>query len=105
MHFFIGVVHDDLKVFLEANIPTGKKKSKVALGISDSKIGGGIQEDCNIQVEFGPTVTEILRGVRYHFHKMIQGIFPIIHFLSVKLVFQYLDCSSVNSGLHLAMLT
>jgi len=69
-----GMVHEDLKVFLEANIPTGKKKSKVALGISDAKIGGGIQEACNIQCEYGQTVLEILRGVRLHFHKMIQGL-------------------------------
>jgi len=69
-----GMVHDDLKVFLESNIPTGKKKSKVALGISDAKIGGVIQETCDIQCEFGPTVSEILRGVRLHFHKMIQGL-------------------------------
>lgn len=67
------MVHEDLKVFLEANIPTGKKKSKVALGISDAKIGGVIQEACNIQCEYGQTVLEILRGVRLHFHKMIQG--------------------------------
>ena len=67
------MVHDDLKAFLEANIPTGKKKSKVALGISDAKIGGVIQEACNIQCEYGQTVSEILRGVRLHFHKMIQG--------------------------------
>jgi len=69
-----GMVHEDLKAFLEANIPTGKKKSKVALGISDAKIGGVIQEACNIQCEYGQTVSEILRGVRLHFHKMIQGL-------------------------------
>ena len=68
------MVHEDLKVFLEANIPTGKKKSKVALGISDAKIGGGIQEACNIQCEYGQTVLEILRGIRLHFHKMITGM-------------------------------
>lgn len=69
-----GVVHDDLKVFLESNVPTGKKKSKVALGISDPKIGAGIQESCNIQCESGPTVLEVLRGIRFHFHKLIQGL-------------------------------
>lgn len=70
---FVGIVHDDLKVFLEGNIPTGKKKSKVALGISDAKLGGAIQEACNIFCEYGQTVSEVLRGVRYHFHKLIQG--------------------------------
>ena len=41
--FTLGVAHDDLKAFLENNIPTGKKRSKVALGVGDSKIGGSIQ--------------------------------------------------------------
>lgn len=54
-----GVVHDDLKVFLESNIPTGKKKTKVLLGISDPKIGSNIQESCNIQCESGAAVLEI----------------------------------------------
>ena len=70
---FIGVAHEDLKTFLENNLPTGKKKSKVALGISDAKLGASIQESCNIFCEYGPAVSEILRGVRYHFHKLIQG--------------------------------
>ena len=71
--FNTGVVHEDLKNFLESNIPTGKKKSKVALGISDAKLGAGIQESCNINCEYGSTVAEILRGIRFHFHKLIQG--------------------------------
>jgi len=69
-----GVVHEDLKVFLESNLPVGKKKSKVALGVSDAKLGAGIQESCNICCESGGVVLEVLRGVRCHFHKMIQGL-------------------------------
>merc|ERR1712168_612549 len=69
-----GVVHDDLKVFLESNVPVGKKKSKVQLGISDAKIGSSIQEDCNIQCESGAAVLEICRGIRFHFHKLIMGL-------------------------------
>jgi len=69
-----GVVHDDLKVFLESNVPVGKKKSKVQLGISDPKIGSSIQEGCNIQCESGPAVLEICRGIRFHFHKLITGL-------------------------------
>jgi nucleolar protein 56 len=69
-----GVVHDDLKVFLESNVPVGKKKSKIALGISDAKIGAAILESCNICCEYDPTVTEINRGIRFHFHKLIQGL-------------------------------
>lgn len=69
-----GVVHDDLKVFLESNVPTGKKKSKVSLGISDAKIGAAIQESCGICCEYDPTVLEVIRGIRCHFHKLIQGL-------------------------------
>lgn len=69
----LGVAHDDLKAFLENNIPTGKKKSKVVLGVADSKIGGSIQERVNIQCETGDAVPEIIRGIRMHFHKMIEG--------------------------------
>lgn len=68
-----GVAHDDLKAFLESNIPTGKKKSKVVLGVSDGKIGGSVQERVDIQCETGDAVPEIVRGIRMHFHKMIEG--------------------------------
>ena len=78
--FYLGVVHEDLKNFLENNIPTGKKKSKVALGISDAKLGAGIQESCNIHCEYGSTVAEILRGIRFHFHKLIQGRCDILFY-------------------------
>jgi len=69
-----GMAHDDLKVFLEANLPTGKKKKKVCLGVSDAKIGASIQERCNIVCETDAVHSEILRGVRCHFHKMIAGL-------------------------------
>merc|ERR1712168_1242938 len=69
-----GVVHDDLKVFLENNVPVGKKKSKGQLGISDAKIGSSIQDGCNIQCESGAAVLEICRGIRFHFHKLIMGL-------------------------------
>lgn len=90
VYLYAGVVHDDLKVFLESNVPTGKKKSKVALGISDPKIGAGIQESCNIQCESGPTVLEVLRGIRFHFHKLIQGnaLYPYI----LKTFYSYWLC-------------
>ena len=75
IHFGSGVVHEDLKSFLQSNVPTGKKKTKVQLGISDPKIGPSIQESCNIQCESGAAVLEITRGIRFHFHKLIQGNF------------------------------
>ena len=72
--FTLGIIHDDLKTFLEANIPTGKKKSKVLLGVADPKLGAAIQESVDIQCESGGLVVEVLRGVRFHFEKMIKGL-------------------------------
>ena len=72
--FFVGVVHDDLKLFLESNVPTGKKKSKVTLGIGDSKIAASISEAVDIQCDTGGIVNEILRGIRFHFHKLVTGL-------------------------------
>lgn len=71
---FEGVIHDDLKVFLESNIPVGKKKSKVTLGVSDPKLGAAIQESCEIFCEAGGIVSEIIRGIRLFFHKMVSGL-------------------------------
>ena len=85
--FVVGVAHDDLKAFLESNIPTGKKKSKVVLGVADSKMGGSIQERVNIQCETGDAVPEILRGIRFHFHKMIEGNSQLFLILYVCLYF------------------
>ena len=48
-----GLVHDDLKVFLVNNVPVGKKKSKVLLGVGDPKLGATIQETLNIQCTSG----------------------------------------------------
>lgn len=59
---------------MEANIPTGKKKSKVLLGVADPKLGAAIQETVDIQCESGGLVVEVLRGVRFHFEKMIKGL-------------------------------
>lgn len=56
-----GVVHADLKLFLETNLPlTGKKKA--ALGVSDAKVGAALQEEFNISIQTGGVVAEISRG-------------------------------------------
>lgn len=69
-----GIIHDDLKTFLEGNVPTGKKKSKVLLGVADPKLGAAIQETVEIHCESGGLVLEVLRGIRFHFEKMIKGL-------------------------------
>ncbi|GCB82184.1 nucleolar protein 56 [Scyliorhinus torazame] len=69
-----GIVHEDMRLLLETNMPTSGKKKKVILGVADSKIGAAIQEDLGIQCQAGGVVAEIFRGVRLHFHSLVQGL-------------------------------
>ncbi|KAG7320827.1 hypothetical protein KOW79_015242 [Hemibagrus wyckioides] len=68
-----GVVHADLKLFLETNLPSGGKK-KVMLGVADGKIGAALQEELGVSIQTGGVVAEILRGVRLHFHSLVKGL-------------------------------
>ncbi|KAG7476540.1 hypothetical protein MATL_G00084040 [Megalops atlanticus] len=68
-----GVVHADLKLFLETNLPPGGKKKNV-LGVSDAKIGAALQEELGLSIQTGGVVAEILRGVRLHFHALVKGL-------------------------------
>uniref|UniRef100_A0A4W4G4C9 Nucleolar protein 56 n=1 Tax=Electrophorus electricus TaxID=8005 RepID=A0A4W4G4C9_ELEEL len=61
-----GVVHADLKLFLETNLPSGKKKN--LLGVADGKLGAALQEDllcCDSSVSL---------GVRLHFSSLVKGL-------------------------------
>ena len=68
-----GLIHEDLQVFLEANLPSGKKAKKVVLGVSDGKLGGSIQEQLGIKCESGGSVLEVTRGIRLYFTKLVKG--------------------------------
>ncbi|XP_036385916.1 nucleolar protein 56 isoform X2 [Megalops cyprinoides] len=68
-----GVVHADLKLFLETNLPPGGKKKNI-LGVSDAKIGAALQEELGLSIQTGGVVAEILRGVRLHFHSLVKGL-------------------------------
>ncbi|XP_016426662.1 nucleolar protein 56-like [Sinocyclocheilus rhinocerous] len=68
-----GVVHADLKLFLETNLPSGGKK-KAMLGVSDAKLGAALQEELNLSIQTGGVVAEIIRGVRLHFHSLVKGL-------------------------------
>lgn len=59
---FVGVVHADLKLFLETNLPSGGKK-KAVLGVADGKIGAALQEELDMSIQTGGVVAEILRGL------------------------------------------
>ncbi|XP_042358379.1 nucleolar protein 56 [Plectropomus leopardus] len=68
-----GVVHADLKLFLETNLPLSGKK-KAMLGVSDAKIGAALQEEFSISIQTSGVVSEITRGVRLHFHSLVKGL-------------------------------
>ncbi|KAF7696734.1 hypothetical protein HF521_005152 [Silurus meridionalis] len=68
-----GVVHADLKLFLETNLPSGGKK-KAVLGVADGKIGAALQEELGLSIQTGGVVAEIFRGVRLHFHSLVKGL-------------------------------
>lgn len=55
------MVHADLKLFLETNLPLSGKKKPV-LGVSDAKIGAALQEEFTISIQTGGVVAEISRG-------------------------------------------
>ncbi len=60
----IGVMHEDLQLFLDTNLPeSSKKRRKIKLGVGDQKIGAAIQESMGFTCETGGPVAEIHRGV------------------------------------------
>ena len=69
-----GLVHEDLQVFLETNVPKSSKKSKVVLGVSDSRIGASVQELLAFNCQHTEPIPEIIRGIRFHFHNLIKGL-------------------------------
>ncbi|CAL9704262.1 unnamed protein product [Knipowitschia caucasica] len=68
-----GLVHADLKLFLDTNVPRPGKKKPV-VGVSDAKIGAALQEEFGMSIQTGGVVVEILRGIRLHFHALVKGL-------------------------------
>jgi len=66
-----GIVHDDLKLFLETNMPKGGKGA--VLGVSDSKLSASINDACGIKCSHIGVIPEVIRGIRQHFTKLIKG--------------------------------
>jgi len=67
-----GAVHDDLKTFLDANLP--KKRKKVNVGVIDAKLGSSIAEDLGVKCVISGVVPEIIRGIRLHFAQLSKDI-------------------------------
>lgn len=68
-----GVLTEDLKQFLDVTVPKSKKKDKVILGVGDSKLSSAITEALGIQCNHIGAVPELIRGIRYHFPKLVKG--------------------------------
>ncbi|KAK8547916.1 hypothetical protein V6N13_123339 [Hibiscus sabdariffa] len=73
-----GLMTDELRSFLELNLPKVKegKKSKFSLGVAEPKLGSHISETTKITCQSGEFVLELLRGVRLHFDKFIKDLKP-----------------------------
>lgn len=71
-----GIMTDELRSFLELNLPKVKegKKTKFRLGITDTKIGSHIHEATKIPCESGDFIHELLRGVRLHFDRFLKDL-------------------------------
>lgn len=69
-----GIAPQDLLVFLDDFFSKLKKK-KCTLGIADAKLGAAITESIGVQCSHFGAVPEILRGIRFHFHRLVKGNF------------------------------
>jgi len=71
-----GLLTDELRNFLELNLPKVKegKKPKFSLGISEPKLGSQIFEVLRIPCQSNDFVLELLRGVRFHIHTFIKNL-------------------------------
>ncbi|CAH2053871.1 unnamed protein product [Thlaspi arvense] len=73
-----GYMSDELRSFLELNLPKVKegKTPKFTLGVSEPKIGSCIFEATKIPCQSNEFVHELLRGVRQHFDRFINDLKP-----------------------------
>jgi nucleolar protein 56 len=71
-----GILGEDLKNFLEMNLPKVKagKKAKFMLGIQDKNLSQAISDELKAPCNSNETTVEILRGVRFHFSKFVKEL-------------------------------
>ncbi|CAN6226444.1 unnamed protein product [Urochloa humidicola] len=71
-----GIMTDELRNFLELNLPKVKegKKAKYSLGVMEPKVGSHISEVTGIPCQSNEFVQELLRGVRLHFNQFINQL-------------------------------
>ncbi|CAH0492215.1 unnamed protein product [Peronospora farinosa] len=71
-----GLLSDDLKNFLEMNLPKVKagKKGKFALGVQDKGLAQAISDELHAPCNTSETTLEIVRGVRMHFSTFVKEL-------------------------------
>jgi nucleolar protein 56 len=73
-----GIASEYLRSFLELNLPSGGKKGKVTLGVSDKILANNIKAHFpKIECETGDTsevTADMLRGIRLHFEKLSKKL-------------------------------
>ena len=60
-----------MREFLEANMPA-KKRAKTTIGIEDGRLAEVVQKQLGILYQSTGIVSELLRGIRLHFHKFVS---------------------------------
>lgn len=60
--FTVGLIHEDLQLFLETNLPKPGAKKSAPLGVSDAKLGAAISEELGFPCKQVGVVPEIVRG-------------------------------------------
>lgn len=69
-----GELCTDIQLFLENNVPRSKKsKQPVVLGVEDPDFAAVISDKLGIKCIASGLVQEIIRGIRFHFYKLIKG--------------------------------
>ncbi|KAI5008607.1 hypothetical protein ZWY2020_009655 [Hordeum vulgare] len=73
-----GIMTDELRNFLELNLPKVKegKKAKFRVGVMEPKVGSHITEATGIPCESNGYIQELLRAVRLHFDQFIEQLKP-----------------------------
>ena len=73
-------VTETLKNFLSSKLPAtkGSKKQKFLLGVAEPKMGPEIFSATGISATCGESITELLRGIRTHFVKILKSKFNFL---------------------------
>lgn len=61
IYFSEGILTKELSAFLEANMPIPGSKDKIALGVSDPKLGAAINEALNYSVTHVGVIPEVFK--------------------------------------------